>query len=76
MITLQRLRPLAGVLLLSLPACSQSAANAPAPNAPFVDYRTEKPGAMHKITAQDLPAPYATKSATNGPNVVDRPQNA
>ena len=76
MITLQRLRPLAGVLLLSLPACSQSAANAPAPNAPFVDYRTEKPGAMHKITAQDLPAPYATKSATNGPNVVDRPKNA
>ena len=76
MTILQRLLPIAGVLLLSLPACSQSAANAPAPNAPFVDYRTEKPGAMHKITTSDLPAPYATKSATNGPSVVDRPKDA
>ena len=76
MTILQRLLPIAGVLLLSLPACSQSAANAPAPNAPFVDYRTEKPGAMHKITTSDLPAPYATKSATNGPSVVDRPKGA
>ena len=42
---------------------------------PFVDYRSEKPGASHKITTQDLPAPFATKSATNGPRVVDRPAN-
>ena len=46
------------------------------PGAPFTDYRGEKPGAMHKITPADLPKPYATKSATNGPSVVDRPKDA
>lgn len=30
---------------------------------------------MHKITARDLPQPYATKSAVNGPRVVDRPKD-
>ena len=46
------------------------------PDAPFTDYRGEKPGATHKIMPADLPKPFATKSATNGPNVVDRPKNA
>lgn len=49
--------------------------NAPPPQGPFTDYRYEKPGATHHITAQDLLAPYATKSAVNGPRVVDRPAN-
>ncbi len=49
---------------------------APPPKAPFTDYRYEKPGTVRKITTADLPAPYATKSATNGPNVIDRPANA
>jgi glucose/arabinose dehydrogenase len=49
---------------------------APPPKAPFTDYRFEKPGTLHKITAADLPAPYATESATNGPKVVARPANA
>jgi len=43
---------------------------------PFVDYQMESPGTIHKITVQDLPAPYTTKSASNGPNVVDRPTDA
>ena len=47
-----------------------------APPSPFVDYHSEEPGRVHKITVQDLPAPYATKSAGNAPNVVDRPANA
>ena len=51
------------------------AASAPPPKAPFTDYRYEKPGTTRKITPQDLPAPYATKSAANGPNVVARPNN-
>ncbi len=51
-------------------------ATAPAPPSPFADYRTEKPGTIHKITAADLPKPYATKSATNGPRLIDRPKNA
>ena len=57
-------------------AFAQNPASAPPPNAPFTDYRHEKPGTMHKITPQDLPRPYATKSAVNGPDVADRPKDA
>lgn len=57
-------------------ALAQNPASAPPPKAPFTDYRYEKPGTMHKITPQDLPRPNATKSAVNGPNLVDRPKNA
>src|SRR5450755_4189481 len=69
------------ILLLALVAvaAADSAPNparAPAPPSPFADYRTEKPGAIHKITAGDLPKPFATKSATNGPRLIDRPKNA
>jgi glucose/arabinose dehydrogenase len=49
---------------------------APAPKAPFTDYRFEKPGTSRKITVQDLPAPYATSSAGNGPSIVARPEGA
>ncbi len=56
-------------------AAQSKGSNAPAPQPPFTDYRSEKPGNTHKITAQDLPAPFATKSAVNGPRVVDRPAN-
>ena len=71
-----RFLPTAAMLLICIPACSQNQTSAPVPKSPFSDYRSEKPGAMHKITPQDLPAPYATKSAMNGPNVADRPKNA
>ncbi len=50
--------------------------NAPPPTAPFTDYRFEKPGTIRHITLKDLPAPYATQSATNGPKIVARPENA
>lgn len=49
--------------------------NAPPPQAPFTDYRFEKPGTTHHITAKDLPAPFATQSAVNGARIVDRPAN-
>lgn len=49
---------------------------APAPKPPFTDFRYEKPGTVRKITVKDLPEPYATKSADNGPEVVSRPANA
>src|SRR5208282_721450 len=48
----------------------------PAPAPPFTDYRYEKPGTIHKITPKDLPAPNATKSASNWAKVVQRPANA
>jgi glucose/arabinose dehydrogenase len=46
------------------------------PAAPFTDFRFEEPGKIRKITMQDLPAPYATDSANNGPQLVTRPQGA
>jgi glucose/arabinose dehydrogenase/mono/diheme cytochrome c family protein len=50
--------------------------NAPPPQAPFTDFRFEEPGKTRKITVQDLPAPFVTDSAANGPKVVARPPNA
>jgi glucose/arabinose dehydrogenase len=50
--------------------------DAPPPPAPFTDFRFEQPGKVRKITAQDLPAPYVTKSASNGPQLVGRPSDA
>ena len=44
--------------------------------AAFTDYTKEAPGVSRKLTVTDLPAPYATKSVDNGPNVVKRPENA
>jgi glucose/arabinose dehydrogenase len=50
--------------------------NAPPPPAPFTDFRFEEPGKVRKLTEQDLPAPYATDSAANGPQVIARPRDA
>ena len=47
----------------------------PSPNAPFTDFRYQKPGTVRKITVKDLPPPFHTKSAENGPDVVSRPEN-
>jgi glucose/arabinose dehydrogenase/mono/diheme cytochrome c family protein len=48
----------------------------PAPKAPFTDFRFESPGTIRKIRPENLPAPFATASAGNGPKVVARPENA
>ncbi len=56
-------------------SATNAAANAASPMAPFTDYRYEKPGTVRKITAQDLPKPFATKSADNGPRIVARPSD-
>ncbi len=59
------------------PAPAASArSNAPPPKPPFTDYRFEKPGTIRHITLRDLPAPFATPSASNGPEVVARPEKA
>lgn len=50
--------------------------NAPLPEPPFTDFRVQEPGTARKITVPDLPAPYATESANNGPEVVARPEGA
>ncbi len=53
-----------------------SAQTAPAANSPFTDYRGEKPGRIHHITAADLPQPYASPSADHGAELVARPADA
>jgi len=50
--------------------------NAPPPTPPFTDFRFEKPGTHRKITVADLPAPFSTESAGNGPRLVPRPEGA
>lgn len=66
--------------LLLLPACRPTLADpedspTPPPNPPFTDFRFQAPGNTHKITVQDLPAPYATRSSSNPPSIVARPAN-
>ena len=40
------------------------------------DWQRQAPGAQHHFKVADLPEPYATKSAGNGPQVVPAPTNA
>ena len=58
------------------PESAASPSNTPPPTPPFTDYRYERPGAVRHITIKDLPQPFATESATNGPRLVARPENA
>src|SRR5579871_6037422 len=44
--------------------------------AAFQDYTQMRPGTFRKITVGDLPQPYATPGAGNGPTMVARPANA
>ena len=48
----------------------------PSPQAPFTDFRYESPGTTRKITVKDLPEPFATDSARNGPELAARPKDA
>ncbi len=44
--------------------------------AAFTDFKNEQPGRIRKITAADLPQPYATESARNQAHLVARPEGA
>ena len=44
--------------------------------AAFADWSQQKPGVMRKITVADLPAPFATESVDNGPQLIERPRDA
>lgn len=57
-------------------AVTGSSITTPPPTPPFTDFRYEAPGKSRKITVADLPAPYATGSAGNGPQMVSRPEGA
>jgi glucose/arabinose dehydrogenase len=67
----------AGATASPAPAASaMTAVKDASPHAPFTDFRYEAPGTTRKITVADLPEPFATKSSSNGPEVVARPANA
>jgi len=57
-------------------AAFSSTIKAPPPPAPFTDFRFEKPGTIRKITVNDLPQPFVTKSSDNGADEVSRPTDA
>src|SRR3984957_5320732 len=57
------------------PDINTSKLKAPPPRPPFTDFRYERPGTFHKVTVNDLPQPYASKSSFNFPSVVARPEN-
>lgn len=57
-------------------ASAAATAALPKPTPPFTDFRFETPGRFRKITLGDLPAPYASRTAQNGPKKVPRPANA
>ncbi len=42
----------------------------------FGSWQENRPGVWRKIQSGDLPKPYATKSASNAPGLVQRPDNA
>jgi glucose/arabinose dehydrogenase len=44
--------------------------------AAYADWQSDAPGVRRKITPADMPPPYATPSASNGPTIFDRPSNA
>lgn len=42
----------------------------------FADYHSVQPGVFRKITADNLPKPFATEGVSNGPKVVPKPASA
>ncbi|HEX8817131.1 MAG TPA: PQQ-dependent sugar dehydrogenase [Terriglobales bacterium] len=71
------LKDSAGAAANQLPAAgAPEKTNAPTPTESFTDFRYEEPAKFRKITVAQLPAPYATDSSDNGPDLVRRPANA
>ena len=55
---------------VATPAIAQSAGDAPVV---FGDWRSDAPGVVHRITAADLPPPFATSSAARSPSIAAIP---
>ena len=73
----------AGALIsVTLAAASRDTSSAAEPGqlltgaAAFTDWRTDVPTLRRKIAVDDLPAPFATRSASNDARVVARPAGA
>ncbi len=60
---------------VTLPTPAETAASARHPPSSG-DWQNDAPGMRHRIRLEELPAPYATKSAGNPPRTVERPTGA
>jgi len=67
---------IAGSIALLSPAPAALAVDLLTGKQAFGDWSTDAPGVRRKITVDDLPAPYATASATQSPRVIKRPAEA
>ena len=67
---------LAAAVLLLLPGTAWAADPVRTGAAAFGDWHTDQPGVTRQISQDALPAPYATASAGNPPEVVERPDSA
>jgi len=67
---------LIGFRALRVAASDTKSGNPPRGQRVFTDFRGQAPGTVHKIAPADLPQPFATASAVNGPKLVPRPANS
>jgi glucose/arabinose dehydrogenase len=67
---------LAAMAVMAAFAVRLDAATPAASGAAFGDWTKDAPGVVHHITPDDLPPPYATRSAANSPELVPRPAGA
>jgi len=65
-----------GGALLVFTGCNSEPPSAATRAEPLGDYRGDKPGVTRRITVDDLPQPFASESANNGPRMVARPADA
>ena len=64
-------------MMFGAPALAGAADNAVRTGASaFGDWTSDAPGVRRKITVADLPPPFATESAGNGPRIVAPPEGA
>ena len=64
--SIARERPPAAAVAPIVPDNSQNTAN----------WRQDAPGRVHRITSASLPAPFETRSSSNGPHQVAKPESA
>ena len=64
------------ILAIAVALLAQSGSKILTGKSALVDVTQQQPGTIRKIIVADLPRPYETKSAENGPDVVERPANA
>jgi glucose/arabinose dehydrogenase len=66
--------PLAARFVIAVAAIAFAASGAAA--AATGDWHDDAPGKVHRLSATDLPRPFATHSAFNAPRIVPRPADA